>query len=113
MWGECPGRGWCWRESKESNKRPCCPKYIQKCLITGCFPHYFAYRLPKALFFAQKYLTRYTLETFFVEYINLKKISLIKPLWSYTCSKFRKSYTPPAARIRVKGDLEIDVTFEF
>ncbi len=29
---------------------------------------------------------------------------LLKALWSYTCSKFWKSYTPPAARIRVKDD---------
>jgi hypothetical protein len=28
--------------------------------------------------------------------------SLLMPLQSYTSSKFRKSYTPPAARIRVK-----------
>jgi hypothetical protein len=27
---------------------------------------------------------------------------LLKALWSFTCSKFRKSNTPPAARIRVK-----------
>jgi hypothetical protein len=26
-----------------------------------------------------------------------------KALWSYTCTKFQKSYKPPAARIRVKA----------
>jgi hypothetical protein len=30
--------------------------------------------------------------------------SLLKPLQSYTSSKFRKSYTPQAARIRVKAE---------
>ncbi len=39
------------------------------------------------------YLTKYTPKTFFEEYINLK---------SYTCSKFRKSHMPVAARIRIK-----------
>jgi hypothetical protein len=31
------------------------------------------------------------------------KFSLLKALWSYTCSKFWKSYTPPAAWIRVNA----------
>jgi hypothetical protein len=37
---------------------------------------------------------------FFEEYINLK-FFLLKSLWSYNCSKFWKSYTSTAARIRV------------
>jgi hypothetical protein len=38
---------------------------------TGGFTHVFAYKSPKTPFFAIKYLTRYTHETFFEEYINL------------------------------------------
>jgi hypothetical protein len=34
--------------------------------------HFLAYKLPKMLFFAQKYLTRYNFETFFVEHMNFK-----------------------------------------
>jgi hypothetical protein len=33
----------------------------------GGFAHGLAFKLPKTLFFAQKYLTRYTPETFFEE----------------------------------------------
>jgi hypothetical protein len=53
------------------------------------------------LFFTKKYLIRYTSKLFFEEY-NFKKI-LLEEMWSYTCSKFRESYTPPAIRIRVKN----------
>ncbi len=34
--------------------------------------HVLAYKSPKTPFFALKYLTRYTHETFFEEYINIK-----------------------------------------
>ncbi len=36
------------------------------------FEHVLAYKSPKTPFFAQKYLTRYTQEMFFEEYINFK-----------------------------------------
>jgi hypothetical protein len=39
---------------------------------TGGFAHVLAYKSPKTLFFAQKYLTRYTHETFFEEYTNFQ-----------------------------------------
>jgi hypothetical protein len=39
---------------------------------TGGFTHVFAYKSPKTPFFGIKYLTRYTQETFFEEYINFK-----------------------------------------
>jgi hypothetical protein len=39
---------------------------------TGGFTHVFAYKSPKTLFFAIKYLTTYTHEMFFEEYINIK-----------------------------------------
>jgi hypothetical protein len=38
----------------------------------GGFAHVLAYNSPKTPFFALKYLTRYTHETFFEEYIILK-----------------------------------------
>jgi hypothetical protein len=52
----------------------------------------------KTLFFAQKYLTRYTPKTFFEEYINFNIFRYLV-LWSYTCSKFRKSYYPQPTRL--------------
>ncbi len=39
---------------------------------TGGFTHVLACNLPKTLFFALKYLTKYTHETFFEEYLNFK-----------------------------------------
>jgi hypothetical protein len=39
---------------------------------TGGFAHVLAYKSPKMPFFAQKYLTRYTHETFFEEYTNFQ-----------------------------------------
>ncbi len=44
----------------------------QKRRKNGCFAHVFAYNSPKTPFFALKYLTRYTHDTFFKEYINFK-----------------------------------------
>ncbi len=39
--------------------------------------HVLAYKLPKTLFFTQKYLTRYTHEMFFEEYINFKIVDYL------------------------------------
>jgi hypothetical protein len=39
---------------------------------TAGFAHVFAYKAPKTPFFAHKYLTRYTHETFFEEYTNFE-----------------------------------------
>jgi hypothetical protein len=39
---------------------------------TGGFPNFLAYKLPKMPLFAKKYFTRYTPETCFEKYINLK-----------------------------------------
>ncbi len=39
---------------------------------SGGFAHVLANKSPKTQFFAQKYLTRYTHEMFFEEYINFK-----------------------------------------
>jgi hypothetical protein len=65
-------------------------------------PCFFGLKLPKTLFFAQKYFIRYTPKMFFEEYINFK-ILLLKALWSFTCSKFQESYMPPAIQNWVKG----------
>ncbi len=53
-------------------------------------------------FFAQKYLTRYTHKTFFEEYTNFQAHYLSHCRDILLQSLVRKSYTPPAARIRVK-----------
>jgi hypothetical protein len=47
---------------------PKCTKTVKK----GVFAHVLANKSPKMLFFAQKYLTRYTHKMFFEEYINFK-----------------------------------------
>jgi hypothetical protein len=39
---------------------------------TGGFAHVLAYKSPKTPFFSQKYLTRYTHETFFDKYVNFQ-----------------------------------------
>jgi hypothetical protein len=48
---------------------PSRPKYT-KMAKNGRLHTILAYQLPKTLFFAQKYLTRYIPETFLEEYIN-------------------------------------------
>ncbi len=54
---------------------------------TGGFAHALAYKSPKTLFFALKYLTRYTHETFFEQYTNFEGYYLsrcrVKPLQSF------------------------------
>jgi hypothetical protein len=50
---------------------PSRPKY-KKMAKTGSFALVLANNSPKTPFFAQKYLTRYTHETFFEEYMNFK-----------------------------------------
>ncbi len=51
-----------------------CPaaQNIQKWQKTGSFAYVLAYKLPKTPFFAHKYLTRYTHEMFFEEYMNFE-----------------------------------------
>jgi hypothetical protein len=60
-------------------------------------------KAPKMPFFYLKVLNKIYFQDFFEKYINFYKKFLLKALGSYTCtfSKFRKSYLPPAARIRV------------
>jgi hypothetical protein len=75
---------------------PMPPKIYEHGKNTGGFPHFLASKWPKTPLFAQKYLTRYTPETFFEEYINFKSFHSFKPLWSYTCSKFSEVIYAPS-----------------
>jgi hypothetical protein len=89
--------------SQKSQIRPHVPQNVRKQQKNGDFVHFSAYKLLKSPFFAQKYLTRYTTKTFFKEYINFEIFVYLRHCGvMYTCSKFWKSYTPPAAQIRVK-----------
>jgi hypothetical protein len=60
------------RKSKKSNKPSKLPEMYENSEKTGSFAHVQANNSPKTLFFAQKYLTRYTHETFFEEYMNFE-----------------------------------------
>ncbi len=67
-----PGLGWRWSDSLKSYKPSQPDKIAENGKKTGGFTHIFAYKSPKTPFFAIKYLTRYTHETFFEKYINFK-----------------------------------------
>jgi hypothetical protein len=66
---------------------PSRPKYTKKAKKTGGFEHVLAYKLPKTPFFAHKYFTRYTHETFFGDYMNFETKNLSRcrdtPLQSF------------------------------
>jgi hypothetical protein len=70
--GEYPVQEWWWRGSQKPNKPSKPPKIDKNGKKTSGFVHVLAYKLPKTPFFAQKYLTRYTHETFFEEYANFE-----------------------------------------
>ncbi len=69
---ECLAQAWWWIKFQKSNKHFSRPKYTKTVKKTGGFTHFWAYNLPKTLFFDQKYLTRYIPETVSEEYINFK-----------------------------------------
>jgi hypothetical protein len=56
----------------KSKKNPKLPEIYENGKESGGFAHVLASKSPKMPFFAQKYLTRYTHEMFFEEYINIK-----------------------------------------
>ncbi len=58
--------------SQKSNKTSNPPEIYKNGEKTGGFAHVLAEKSPKTPFFAQKYLTRYTHEMFFEEYIKFK-----------------------------------------
>jgi hypothetical protein len=70
--GECPVQGWWWRGSQKPNKPSKPPEIDENNKKTGVFAHVLAYKSQKTPFFAHKYLTRYTHETFFEEYTNFE-----------------------------------------
>ncbi len=76
--GECPdrGKGGSVKGVKYTPMPPGMYKNVKK---MGGFTHILAFKLPKMPLFAQKYLTRYTPETFFEECINLKIFLLLNP----------------------------------
>ncbi len=49
-WGECPARGWWWRESQKSDKLYKLPETYENGQKTGGFKHFLAYKLLKTLF---------------------------------------------------------------
>ncbi len=51
---------------------PSHPEYMKTAKKTGSFTHVLAYKSQKTPFFAQKYLKRYTHETFFEKYVNFQ-----------------------------------------
>jgi hypothetical protein len=67
--GEVPGQRVVVEGVKGVKYTPMPPDIYERRKTSG-FPHFLAYKSPKTLFFAQKYLTRYTPEMFFEEYIN-------------------------------------------
>ncbi len=70
--GECLALGWWWRVSQKSYI-PSQPYEIAKNgKKTGGFTHVLACNSRKTPFFALKYLTRYTHETFFQEHTNFE-----------------------------------------
>jgi hypothetical protein len=91
--GECPVQGWWWRGSQKSNKPSKPPEIDENGKKTDGFAHILAV-------FRSKVLNKIYSRDVFLGIHELSS-SLLKPLLSYTSSKFRKSYTPPAARIRV------------
>ncbi len=70
--GECPVQGWWWRGSQKPNKPSKPPEIYKNGKKTNGLAHILAYKSLKTLFFTQKYLTRYTHETFFEEYTNFQ-----------------------------------------
>jgi hypothetical protein len=104
--GGIPGQGVCgWKELKEANKPPRWPKYTKMAPKMVCFPHFLT-KSPKAPFFTQKYIIRYTYsQDVFLGINEFLNFSLLQAMWSFTCSKFRESYTPSAIRIRVNFEI--------
>jgi hypothetical protein len=64
--------GWWWRGSQKPNKPSKPPEIDENSEKTDGFADVLAYKSPKTPFFAQKYLTRYTPETFFEDYTNFE-----------------------------------------
>jgi hypothetical protein len=70
--GGVPGQGVVVEGVKGVKYGPMLPDMYENGEKTGNFLHFLANKSPKTPFFAQKYLTRYTPETSFEQYINFK-----------------------------------------
>jgi hypothetical protein len=70
--GERPVQGCWWRGSWKPNKPSKPPEIYENGKKTGGLSHVFAYKSPKTPFLAQKYLTRYTHETYFEKNVNFQ-----------------------------------------
>jgi hypothetical protein len=69
--GECPGRGWWWwSESKESNTPPSHPECMKKAKNRWFWALIDLKMAENAVLYV-KYLPRYTLKTFYEEYMYL------------------------------------------
>jgi hypothetical protein len=91
--------------SQRSQIRPHAAQNLQKQLKkTGGFEHFLAHKSWRTPFFAQKYLID-ILPSCFLRNTLILTFFVTNALWSYTFSRFRKSYTPPAAQIRFKASL--------
>ncbi len=64
--GECPGRGWWWRELKETNKPPCWSKYTKAGQKRAVSRTFLAKKSPKRSFFTQKYFIVESLQSHFI-----------------------------------------------
>ncbi len=70
--GERLVQGWWWRGSQKSNKPSKLPEIYKNGKKTGSFAHVLVNKSPKTSFFAHNYLTRYTHEMLFEEYMNFE-----------------------------------------
>ncbi len=70
---------------------------------TGGFTQVLAYKSPKTPFFALKYLTRYTHETFFEEYINIKNFRKLSHCGVIPVQSFGSHIRPQPHGLGLKG----------
>jgi hypothetical protein len=75
--GEVPRQGVVVEGVKRVKYAPMPPEIYKNGEKRGGFPHFLAYKLPKMLFFTQKYLTRYT-PTTFLRNASILNFSLLK-----------------------------------
>jgi hypothetical protein len=92
------GSGGSHRSQISLPSHPECMKTAQKRLFS---PTYWFKNAVNTVFYLKVLNKMYSQDVFWGIHNFLKKF-LLKALWSYTFSNFRKSYMPPAARISFK-----------
>ncbi len=97
--GECPARGWWWRDSQKSNKPSKPPEMHKNIFKNGGFTHFLAYKSLKTPFFTQKYLTRYNFEMFFEEYMNFKLFLYLGHCEAIPLQRFGSHICPQPLRL--------------